>query len=123
MATCKKTIDQIIDKIEKNEKVEEKKEMKRRFREESLVLKMARLNSQKLDGVLQKRKESLKKEIMKKRAFLEKDMAHEIQAELNILKKRRRESGENYDVFPPRKRLKHDGKLFCLCKTPYDSSE
>ena len=119
-------MDQIIEKIERNEKNEERKEMRKRFREENMVLKMARLNSQKLDSLLQKRKETLKKQIMRKRALLEKDMTQQIQGELAILRKRSCESSDGEETeysYVPKKRVKQEGPLYCVCKTPYNDTE
>ena len=125
-AACRRTLDQIIEKIERNEKNEERKEMRKRFREESMVLKMARLNSQKLDSLLQKRKETLKKQIMRKRALLEKDMTQQIHSEMALLRKRRYESSDGEEgehSLVPRKKVKQDGPLYCVCKTPYNETE
>ena len=123
-AACRRTLDQIIEKIERNEKNEERREMRKRFREENMVLKMARLNSQKLDSLLQKRKEALKKQIMRKRALLEKDMTQQIHGELAMLRKRPYDSsdGEEYP-YVPRKKLIQEGPLYCVCKTPYNDAE
>ena len=119
-------MDQIIEKIERNEKNEERKELRKRFREENMVLRMARLNSQKLDSLLQKRKETLKKQIMRKRALLEKDMTQQIQSEIAILRKRRYESSDGEETehsFVPKKKAKQEGPLYCVCKTPYNETE
>ena len=119
-------MDQIIEKIERNEKNEERKELRKRFREENMVLRMARLNSQKLDSLLQKRKETLKKQIMRKRALLEKDMTQQIQSEIAILRKRRYESSDGEEAeysFVPKKKVKQEGPLYCVCKTPYNETE
>ena len=119
-------MDQIIEKIERNEKNEERKEMRKRFREENMVLKMARLNSQKLDSLLQKRKEILKKQIMRKRALLEKDITQQIQGEMALVRKRRYDSSDGEDLeysSVPKKRLKQEGPLYCVCKTPYNDTE
>ena len=100
--------------------------MRKRFREENMVLKMARLNSQKLDSLLQKRKETLKKQIMRKRALLEKDMTQQIQGELAMLRKRRCEGSEEEDgeySYVPKKKMKQEGPLYCVCKTPYNDTE
>ena len=119
-------MDQIIEKIERNEKNEERKELRKRFREENMVLRMARLNSQKLDSLLQKRKETLKKQIMRKRALLEKDMTQQIQSEIAILRKRRYESSDGEEAeysFVSKKKVKQEGPLYCVCKTPYNETE
>lgn len=87
---------------------------------------MARLNSQKLDSLLQKRKETLKKQIMRKRALLEKDMTQQIQGELAILRKRRYESTDEeqeYSFVPKKRKVKEEGPLYCVCKTPYNDTE
>lgn len=125
-AACRRTLDLIIEKIERHERTEERKELRKRFREESMVLKLARLKGQKLDTLLQKRKETLKKQIMRKRYLLEKDMTHQIQGEMAMLRKRRYDSSDGEEAgysYVPRKRLKQEGPLYCVCKTPYSDTE
>ncbi|XP_046856305.1 nucleosome-remodeling factor subunit BPTF-like isoform X2 [Xenia sp. Carnegie-2017] len=121
--TCRRVIDLIIDKIERNEKNEERREMRKRFKEANVVLKLAQLNRQKLDTLLQKRKETLKKQIMRKRALLEKDIAQELQGELTRRKRKFDLSDGEEKISVSWKRSKRDEPLYCICRTPYDDTE
>lgn len=60
MAACHKAIDYIISKIERNEELERQREAKRK----AVVEKQERAKAVKLDAILYKRKEILKKEVI-----------------------------------------------------------
>ena len=68
-------IKSILDKIDK----EEKQEQKRQKKAESAEEKQKRIAAAKIQGILFKHKEALKKEIQRKRALSEKNINHEIQ--------------------------------------------
>lgn len=59
ITVCRKLIDQLIGKIERSEEQERNKETKRK----AVAQKQQRAKANKLDGILYKRKEMLKKEV------------------------------------------------------------
>ena len=65
----------ILDKIEREEKLE----LKRQRKQESVEEKHKRMATAKVQGILFKHKEALKKEIQRKRALSEKNIHQEIQ--------------------------------------------
>lgn len=71
---CGLVIKSMLDKIEREEKVEQKRQKKQESAEE----RQKRLNSATLQRALFKHKEALKKEILKKRAHMEKSLQQEI---------------------------------------------
>ena len=73
-AVCGMVIKGMLDKIER----EEKQEQKRQKKQESAEEKQKRLNSVTQQRALFKHKEALKKEILKKRASMEKTLQQEI---------------------------------------------
>lgn len=76
MIVCNQVMKCILDKIDKDEKQAAKK----RKKEESVEQKRCKQNATKLSALLYKHKESLKSEILKKRALLDKDLQIEAQA-------------------------------------------
>lgn len=72
----------MLDKIEKEEKVEQKRIKKQESAEE----KQKRVMATKLQAILFKQKEALKKEILRKRSLMEKNLQQDIQ--VKILKKK-----------------------------------
>lgn len=75
VAVCGQVMKSMLDKIEREEKLEQRKLKKQETAEE----KQKRALAQKLQGALYKHKESLKSEILKKRALMEKSLQQEIQ--------------------------------------------
>ena len=75
MGVCSQIMKGLLDKIER----EEKKEQKLQKRHESAEEKQKRLHASKIQQVLYKHKEALKKEIQRKRALNERNMQIEIQ--------------------------------------------
>lgn len=75
MASCQQVLKGIMDKIEKEERASQRKQKQKEDAEERKL----RAASNKLQGILFKHKEMLKKDILKKRALLEKDLQHQIQ--------------------------------------------
>ena len=75
LAVCGHVIKNILDKIER----EEKQEQKRQKKQESAEEKQKRMAAAKIQGILFKHKEALKKEIQRKRAQSEKNIHQEIQ--------------------------------------------
>ena len=74
MAVCGQTLKTILDKIEKEDRLEQKRQRKQESAEE----KQKRLLATKLQGALFKHKESLKKEILRKRSVMEKNLQQDI---------------------------------------------
>lgn len=74
-AVCGAVLKSIVEKIEKKEKEEVRKVKKQELEEE----KQKRLMVAKLHGTLYKHKEALKREILKKRSLMEKNLQQEIQ--------------------------------------------
>lgn len=72
---CGAVLKSIVEKIEKKEKEEVRKVKKQELEEE----KQKRLMVAKLHGTLYKHKEALKREILKKRSLMEKNLQQEIQ--------------------------------------------
>lgn len=127
VAICKKVLDCILDKIDRNEEAERKKEEKKRAKEESQALKVEKQKANKLGVLLQKRKEVLKKEIVRKRDLLERDLM--LALHQGNKHKRKRESSERRNSHstpegPKAKKKKvEDERLFCICKKPYNPSQ
>ena len=65
----------ILDKVEKEDRAEQKRQRKQETAEE----KQRRVMASKLQAVLFKQKESLKRDMLKKRALLEKTLHSDIQ--------------------------------------------
>ncbi|XP_060074835.1 nucleosome-remodeling factor subunit NURF301-like [Ylistrum balloti] len=87
LTICGQVLRNVIEKIEKKERDESRRMKKQEMEEE----KHKRLMVAKLQGTLFKHKEALKKEILKKRSIMEKNLQQEIQAEVNEqLKKRKK---------------------------------
>ena len=80
MAGCVQVMKNILDKLER----EERQEQKRQRKAESVEEKQKRLAATKLQNLLFKHKESLKKEMMKKRALMEKAISTEIQVGVHV---------------------------------------
>lgn len=76
-AVCGAVLKSIVEKIEKKEKEEVRKVKKLELEEE----KQKRLMVAKLHGTLYKHKEALKREILKKRSLMEKNLQQEIQVQ------------------------------------------
>ena len=72
---CSQVLRGMLDKIER----EEKQEQKRLKKQETAEEKHKRLVANKLQGLLYKQKEVLKKDILKKRALMEKALHQDIQ--------------------------------------------
>lgn len=68
----------MLDKIEKEEKVEQKRIKKQESAEE----KQKRVMATKLQAILFKQKEALKKEILRKRSLMEKNLQQDIQVKI-----------------------------------------
>ena len=123
MGICRKVLDGIIDKIERTEGIERKREEKKRVKEEHQAQKVERQKAHKLDILLQKRKEALKREMVKKRDLLERDLILKLQ-QTNRRKRGRRISQSSADGSKPKKKKKvEDQPRLCVCNTPYDPTE
>lgn len=75
MLICGQVIRGVIEKIERKEREEMRRVKKQEVEEE----KQKRLMVAKLQGTLYKHKEALKKDILKKRSLMEKNVQQEIQ--------------------------------------------
>lgn len=75
MIVCNQVMKFILDRIDKDER----QEAKRRKKEEVVEAKRRLANASKLSTLLYKHKESLKMEILKKRALLDKELQLEAQ--------------------------------------------
>ena len=84
-------------------------------------MKNERMKVIKLDAQLQKRKELLKKDIMKKRAQLEKELTLEIHEEIRREQSRKRKMDSESESVT-KKKIEIE-KLYCVCKTPYDDTK
>ena len=93
LAICRKVLDGILDKIDRNEDAERKKEEKKRAKEENQALRLERQKANKLSILLQKRKEALKRELMRKRDLLERDLILELQQQQQQTLKNKRKQG------------------------------
>jgi len=117
----------MLDKIDRTEDHERKKELRKRIKAESKARKIEHQKATKLSSLLQKRKEALKRELMKKRDFLERDLLLELQQ--SGKNKRRHTSPERMPSqstpeAPKAKKKKIDEeRLFCVCKKPYDPTQ
>jgi nucleosome-remodeling factor subunit BPTF len=69
----------LLDSIERQERVEQKRQRKQETSDERLK----RVSQQRLEALLLKHKENLKRDILKKRSLLEKEITNEIQADIN----------------------------------------
>lgn len=128
IAICRKVLDGILDKIDRNEEAERKKEEKKRAKEENQALRLERQKANKLSALLQKRKEALKREMMRKRDLLERDLVLELQQQSGKNKRKhggseRRTSQSTPEGPKAKKRKVEDERLFCICKKPYDSTQ
>lgn len=93
-AVCGAVLKSIVEKIEKKEKEEVRKVKKQELEEE----KQKRLMVAKLHGTLYKHKEALKREILKKRSLMEKNLQQEIQFEVaEQLKKRQGHTPKRFE--------------------------
>uniref|UniRef100_A0A0L8FKB1 Uncharacterized protein n=2 Tax=Octopus bimaculoides TaxID=37653 RepID=A0A0L8FKB1_OCTBM len=89
LSVCSQALKNILDKIEREEKVEQKRIKKQECAEE----KQKRVIASKLQAVLFKQKEALKKEILRKRSLMEKNLQHDIQMEINeCIKKQKKKT-------------------------------
>lgn len=130
LAICRKVLDGILDKIDRNEDAERKKEEKKRAKEENQALRLERQKANKLSILLQKRKEALKRELMRKRDLLERDLILELQQQQQTIKNKRkqgateRRNSQSTPEGPKAKKKKiEEERLFCICKKPYDPSQ
>ncbi|UYV79250.1 BPTF [Cordylochernes scorpioides] len=95
---CQQVIRGMLDKIER----EEKSTQRRQKAKESAEERKVRANAHKLQAILFKETELLRREIMKKRALIEKELQIEIQAELQEdLAKRAPLQNSNRILTPP----------------------
>lgn len=129
-AICRKVLDGILDKIDRNEDAERKKEEKKRAKEENQALRLERQKANKLSVLLQKRKEVLKRELMRKRDLLERDLILELRQQQQTNKNKRkqgatdRRNSQSTPEGPKAKKKKiEDERLFCICKKPYDPTQ
>ncbi|KAL3875950.1 hypothetical protein ACJMK2_033849 [Sinanodonta woodiana] len=83
LAICGQVLKAMLDKIER----EEKQEQKRQRKQESTEEKQKRVLAAKLQGILFKHKEALKKEILRKRSLMEKNLQQELQKDIAELVK------------------------------------
>ncbi|XP_013407675.1 nucleosome-remodeling factor subunit BPTF [Lingula anatina] len=101
VATCKQVMKTMLDKLEKEERASQKQAKKQETAEE----KQKRVTATKLQGLLYKQKEALKKDMLKKRDAMEKLYVAEVQADIaeqyKVLKNkgspRKRKSSEEVD--------------------------
>ncbi|XP_045520009.1 nucleosome-remodeling factor subunit NURF301 isoform X1 [Pieris brassicae] len=95
-------------------------------------------NNSRLQMILFKHKEMLKKDIIKKRGLLEKELGVEIQKELSAelalrtraertkqeeVRGKRRTTSVSRDATPKTKKSIKKEKLLCICRTPYDNTK
>ncbi|XP_067672997.1 nucleosome-remodeling factor subunit BPTF-like [Haliotis asinina] len=78
LSVCNQVLKTLLDKIER----EEKQEQKRQRKQESVEEKQKRVMATKLQGALFKHKEALKKEILRKRTLMEKNLQQDILMEV-----------------------------------------
>ena len=80
MITCNQVMKYILDRIDRDEK----QTAKRRRKEEVVEQKRRNANASKLSSLLYRHKESLKTEILKKRALLDKELQLQAQVQQNV---------------------------------------
>uniref|UniRef100_A0A6Q2XZS1 Bromodomain PHD finger transcription factor n=1 Tax=Esox lucius TaxID=8010 RepID=A0A6Q2XZS1_ESOLU len=147
MIVCNQVMKFILDKIDKDEKQAAKK----RKKEEAGEQKRTKANATKLSSLLYRHKETLKAEILKKRALLDKELrpppsgpqaaaAHaqhslthtsHLTSPTSAHKRKREEEREAATKAKKKKMIstttsrdsKKEIKLYCVCKTPYDESK
>lgn len=81
MIVCNQVMKFILDRIDKDER----QAAKRRKKEEVVEAKRRLANASKLSSLLYRHKESLKMEILKKRALLDKELQLEAQVQLMMM--------------------------------------
>ncbi|XP_078692537.1 nucleosome-remodeling factor subunit BPTF-like isoform X2 [Branchiostoma floridae x Branchiostoma belcheri] len=147
MIVCNQVMKHILDTIDREEKADQKK----RKKEETAEQKRSKAMALKLQTTLFKHKEQLRKDMLKKRSLMEKEITKEVQDELkHELKKKghKRKGSETASSGledTPKKKKKaeksaktegkskmirtsqsgrdKDRKLYCVCKTPYDATQ
>ncbi|XP_071965223.1 uncharacterized protein [Antedon mediterranea] len=78
---CRNLLKQMLDKIERNEKMDLKRKRQDETREEKREEKRIRLMAHKLSSILYKHKDQLKNEMRRKRYLLEQKLLHDVQEE------------------------------------------
>ena len=74
MAACMQVMKSLLDCIERQERID----LKRQRKQETCDERLKRMSQQRLDSVLLKHKDNLRKDILKKRSLLEREIANEI---------------------------------------------
>lgn len=99
LSVCSQVMKSMLDKIEKEEKVEQKRIKKQESAEE----KQKRVMATKLQAILFKQKEALKKEILRKRSLMEKNLQQDIQMEINerIKQKKKKPASKTHVTTTP----------------------
>lgn len=92
MIVCNQVMKYLLDRIDKDERQAAKKKKK----EEVVEAKRRLANASKLSSLLYRHKESLKMEILKKRALLDK----ELQLEAQVRRERVVKTNKNKEIFP-----------------------
>lgn len=81
MAACMQVMKSLLDSIERQERID----LKRQRKQETSDERMKRMSQQRLDSMLLKHKDNLRKDILKKRSLLEREIANEIHVCVSLL--------------------------------------
>lgn len=74
MAACMQVMKSLLDSVERQERID----LKRQRKQETSDERLKRVSQQRLDSLLSKHKDNLRKDILKKRSVLEREIANEI---------------------------------------------
>jgi len=74
MAACMQVMKSLLDSIDRQERIDVKRQRKQETSDERLK----RMSQHRLDSLLLKHKDNLRKDILKKRSLLEREIANEI---------------------------------------------
>jgi len=80
MAACMQVMKSLLDSIERQERID----LKRQRKQETSDERLKRMSQHRLDSVLVKHKDALRKDILKKRSLLEREIANEIRVHFHL---------------------------------------
>jgi len=74
LAACMQVMKSLLDSVERQERID----LKRQRKQETSDERLKRVSQQRLESLLSKHKDNLRKDILKKRNLLEREIANEI---------------------------------------------
>ena len=116
MLACQKIMDNMLEKIERSAEIDRRKEEKLQAR----LQKAERVKTNRLEALLFKRKEILKRQMERKRSLLEKDLSLEIQKSLPTVKRKQEKAAQEGPK--PKKRKSEEQRIVCICRRPFDDT-